>query len=127
MKITSQENAENLKEIINNTYEFIEKMQLEYLRQSMRTIIDYFEGKISISVVRDIELDFLRLCEDVGCEQYIVVDALGEFSTIYGGKWKMKKTKENHYWNTIYTLKKNGKKLRISAETNFSTRFMVFE
>lgn len=123
MKVTNQESAENLKEIISSTWNFIEKMQNEYLAQSMRTILAYFKGKADITTVRSIEMDFLSPCESNGKEQFIVLSALEKFD----GKWSMSKTANNRYWNTVYTLSKGGKTLHLSAETKFSTNFSVYE
>lgn len=128
MEVTNQESAENLKNIINHTQEFIEEMQQEYLAQSMRTCIDYFEGKADITAVRKIEMDFNRVCESSCAEQDVVISALERFRGIHDGEWSMEKMPSDvHTWNMLYELSKGDKRLFISVETRLTTSLMVYD
>lgn len=127
VNVTNQESAENLKELIKHTYFYVEEMQIAYLIQSMRTIRDYFKGEISINVVRNIELDFFRLCTWNGPEQGIVTDMLDYMDFNMGVKWTKSHEEKPGYWNMTYSLIKGDKKILICATSKCCTEFRVFD
>ena len=128
MQLSNQESAENLKEIMNHIQESLREMQSAYLRQSMQTCIDYFEGEADITDVRKITIDLDRACGSDCIGHFIVIGALERFTGLYDGEWSM----EDWYgvkdgWNKIYNMSKGDKKLRIIVETHLTTELTVHD